>query len=881
MPLKMPFERRLRPQGGGKWLGILFLLMVCMVLCPLSVSAVTNWVVVGWNNLGMHCMDNDFSVSCTLPPYNTILAQVIMSDTNQTRLVTPSSGYTVSYAAVADPDGSINKTSVGKGNFEQYVLSIFHVQPPPDTGLPVPGPESFAMPGTDNVQQGMKFETPFSWFVAYGVPITPYDDQLRKNTYPMMRLVASNAAQQVATADIVLPVSDEMVCRACHSSGGAPDAWPAGGWFWDPDPRRDYRLNPIRLHDEKQTNNPLYATALAARGFDPAGLYATVVRHGQPILCAACHLSEALPNTGFSGIKPLTAAIHRHHAGVRDPVNGQLLGSSGDRAACYRCHPGSDTRCLRGAMGSAVAPDGTLAMQCQDCHGSMDTVGDTNRTGWLEEPDCQACHTGDAVKNNGQIRYDSVYVTNDAVRAVTNRLFATNTNAPAAGLSLFRFSRGHGGLYCEACHGSTHAEFPSAFRNDNIYSEARQGHKGPLSECTACHMVSPATVTNGPHGLHPVGAVWIEGHQSPAKNGGYVQCAVCHGADYRGTVLSRSMANRTFNTDFGQKNFWRGYRVGCYACHVGPTHELPNTNQPAVVSQAVAGTTVNTPVVIPLHATDPNGDPLALRIVSQPSHGRVGLAATNATYIPDNAFFGVDRFTFAAWDGSADSNLATGTVSVAAGGACAYSILPAAQAFDELSHVSAFNVVTSNDCTWTASSMVLWLQVLSGGSAGSGTVLYGVDRNAGSSARTGTVSVAGLVFTVTQAGAPPDLNNDGLPDAWQIQYFGSTGSVDAAYGADPDKDGANNDMEYLSSTVPTNDASVLRITAISSTGTVFVAAFPTVSNHYYYMRRTDNLVTGAWEAFTNAQPGTGGTLSIPDNMGTNVIRRFYRARMAY
>jgi hypothetical protein len=620
---------------------------------------------------------------------------------------------------------------------------------------------------------------------------------------------------------------------------------------------------------------------LAARGFDPAGLYATVIRHGQPILCAVCHLSEALPNTGFSGIKPLTAAIHSHHAGVRDPVNGQLLGSSDDRAACYRCHPGSDTRCLRGAMGSAVAPDGSLAMQCQDCHGSMGTVGDTNRTGWIEEPNCEACHTGDAVKNNGQIRYDSVYVTNDVVRAVTNRLFATNTNAPATGLSLFRFSRGHGGLYCEACHGSTHAEFPSAFSNDNIYSEARQGHKGPLSECTACHMVSPSTVTNGPHGLHPVGDVWIEDHPTPANDGGHVQCAVCHGADYRGTVLSRSMASRTFNTDFGQKKFWRGYRVGCYACHVGPTHELPNTNQPAVVSQAVAGTTVNTPVLIPLHATDPNGDPLALRIVSQPSHGRVGLVATNATYIPDNAFFGVDRFTFAAWDGSADSNLATGTVSVVAGGACGYSILPAAQAFDELSHVSAFNVVASNDCAWTASSMALWLQVLASGSVGSGTVLYAVDRNTGSSARTGTVSAAGLVFAVTQAGAPPDLNNDGLPDAWQIQYFGSTGSVDAVYGADPDKDGANNGMEYLSGTVPTNDASVLRITSGSLTGTVFAAAFPTVSNHYYYMRRADNLVTGTWEAFTNAQRGTGGTLSIPDNVDTNVIQRFYRARMAY
>ena len=39
---------------------------------------------------------------------------------------------------------------------------------------------------------------------------------------------------------------------------------------------------------------------------------------------------------------------------------------------------------------------------------------------------------------------------------------------------------------------------------------------------------------------------------------------------------------------------------------------------------------------------------------------------------------------------------------------------------------------------------------------------YSLDRNVGSAARTGTLSVAGLTFTVIQAGAPPDLNGDGI-----------------------------------------------------------------------------------------------------------------------
>ena len=85
------------------------------------------------------------------------------------------------------------------------------------------------------------------------------------------------------------------------------------------------------------------------------------------------------------------------------------LGASANRAACYRCHPGSETRCLRGAMGAAVAATGEQAMQCQSCHGSMQDVGSPLREGWLDQPSCQSCHTGTALQNNGQIRYESAF----------------------------------------------------------------------------------------------------------------------------------------------------------------------------------------------------------------------------------------------------------------------------------------------------------------------------------------------------------------------------------------------------------------------------------------------------------------------------------------
>ena len=84
-----------------------------------------NWTLVGWNDLGMHCMDgNDFSVFSILPPYNTIHAQLISS---AGRLVASDAGIAVSYEAMYDPDLSANSVSSTKTNFWSYVLPLFGV----------------------------------------------------------------------------------------------------------------------------------------------------------------------------------------------------------------------------------------------------------------------------------------------------------------------------------------------------------------------------------------------------------------------------------------------------------------------------------------------------------------------------------------------------------------------------------------------------------------------------------------------------------------------------------------------------------------------------------------------------------------------------------
>ncbi|MCF6206957.1 MAG: hypothetical protein L3J47_08735 [Sulfurovum sp.] len=522
------------------------------------------YTLTAWNDLGMHCMDgNDFSVFSILPPYNNLHAQ--LKDKNG-GLVT--SGVIITYEATTGTDGKINTSSNNKTNFWQYADKLFGVVLAADTGL-----TGKKTPST--TPQTLTFNATHGWWEAEGIPITPYNDDGSKNYYPLVKVVAKDAQGNIlATANTVLPVSDEMDCKRCHASNSLADAKPSAGWANNPDPEKDFKFNILRLHDDKFPSAVSdYLTLLQQKGYDynASGLEATA-QNGTPILCAACHKSNALPNVGIGwepgvNIKAFTAAMHGLHAMVKDPENNMmLLGDSNNRSACYACHPGSQTKCLRGAMGDAKDANGNNAMQCQSCHGDMHAVGDATREGWLDEPNCQACHYKDA--NGNPVRDTSAVLANGTLRSAVNSNFATLPNTPMQGYSLYRFSKGHGGLQCEACHGATHAIYP-AHTADNLLSQGIQGHSGTIGECSACHASIPNTINGGPHGMHPVGQSWVEGHEHAAEQNA-AQCKACHGQDYRGSVLSKTWTTRSFSTEWGQKNFAKGHQVSCYDCHNGP-----------------------------------------------------------------------------------------------------------------------------------------------------------------------------------------------------------------------------------------------------------------------------------------------------------------------
>ncbi len=547
-----------------------------------------NYRVLGANDLGMHCMDREFSIFSILPPFNVVNAQVLYRTPGAPPQLLTNTSASVTYEPVADASGSINTRSIGKTDFWAHVGGLFGANLPPGmglTGLFMPrdttpsGPQAMTWIATDNVYR------------AFGIPITPTDDFGNYKPFPLLRIRAKNpGGTTLATTDVVVPVATETDCRNCHTTGGIAANEPGVTWSSDPDTERQAKLNVLILHDHR------IGTHLISQ---------------QPVLCAKCHYSPALdlagagdpfPNslTGSGTIggaharvdpmptpKKMSSVMHSYHGHQVDGQGNPVFPSNGTAAqTCYQCHPGAITQCLRGAMV-------TGGMECRNCHGDMLATGgdfplaaggslDGQNDGharrpWKDLPRCQSCHTGDALNHltgpglvpaADGIRLQQAWRNGDAAASpilATNTRFAENPN------TLFRFSKGHGGVSCEGCHGSTHAEWPNAdaAANDNVAAMQIQGHTGPILECGACHANSLGSNLNGPHGMHPIGGNFLDGHENLYEQN-HNNCKTCHGANLQGTVLSRAGDARTFTHDGHTYNIAKGTQVACNTCHSMP-----------------------------------------------------------------------------------------------------------------------------------------------------------------------------------------------------------------------------------------------------------------------------------------------------------------------
>ncbi len=222
------------------------------------------FVVLGYNDLGMHCMNQDFSEMCILPPYNTLKAQVIDRRGEEPRIVT--SGVSLHYSI---PGNTISST---KTNFWVHSKSLFGVSLQPNIGL------------TGNGLKGVLKPTGKNDWAATGIPITPIMDNGKLNPYPLSRISVALNQKTVASTSAVVPISWEISCNLCHNTKGISVA-----------------TDILRKHDKR---------------------HKTKLEFAKPVLCAGCHADPALGTTGVKGVKSMSQAMHGSHASRMSVVSG-------------------------------------------------------------------------------------------------------------------------------------------------------------------------------------------------------------------------------------------------------------------------------------------------------------------------------------------------------------------------------------------------------------------------------------------------------------------------------------------------------------------------------------------------------------------------------
>ena len=111
-------------------------------------------------------------------------------------------------------------------------------------------------------------------------------------------------------------------------------------------------------------------------------------------------------------------------------------------------------------------------------------------------------------------------------------------------------------------------------------------------------------------------------------------------------------------------------------------------------------------------------------------------------------------FAVTAYDTADNESGFSSEVSYTPPAGCTYAISPASQSAGSSGGPGTVSVTTSSGCAWTAASNVSWITLTSNSSVtGPGTVNYSVSAISGTASRTGTITVAGRTFTVTQSGS--------------------------------------------------------------------------------------------------------------------------------
>ena len=236
---------------------------------------------------------------------------------------------------------------------------------------------------------------------------------------------------------------------------------------------------------------------------------------------------------------------------------------------------------------------------------------------------------------------------------------------------------------------------------------------------------------------------------------------------------------------------------------------------------------------------------------------------------------------------------------------CSYTINPTSQSVAAAGGAgSAIAVTTIPGCAWTATSGAPWLtNVTPGSGTGSGTVNFTIGANPAAIARTGTLTVAGTAFTVTQQGAACSYSIN--PTSQSVAAAGGAGSAIAVTTIPGCAWTATSDAPWITNVTPgngtgsgtvnftigANPAAIVRTGTLTVAGTAFTVTQQAAACSYSINPTSQSVAAAggagsaiavttipgcAWTAtsgapwLTNVTPGSGtGSGTVNFTIGAN------------